>query len=212
MHPKHDFEEIRSHNPTKGSMRYSSSVTNILLYIQVVRVPYTNRVVLHYYYFIVAHSGSSTGQKTWARHIISFFDLLPWKLVETYGGSRFISLSVEISIEVGGSRFTSMEVVGSFHGNAWTFPLLVEVEASIASIDCSFHEYSLVRAKLSWASKYPNIVPPTSEVLQTSSWFHKTSIRVHQFPLDLLPWKFPATSMESFIEFNLFYGSFHGSQ
>ena len=121
MHPKHDFEEIRSHNPTKGSMRYSSSVTNILLYIQVVRVPYTNRVVLHYYYFIVAHSGSSTGQKTWARHIISFFDLLPWKLVETYGGSRFISLwkypskLVEVDLLPWKLLEASTETHGRFH-------------------------------------------------------------------------------------------------
>ena len=55
------------------------------------------------------------------------------------GGSRFTSM--EISVEVGGSRFTSMEVSRSFHGNTWKFPLSVEVEASIASINCSFHEY-----------------------------------------------------------------------
>ena len=57
-----------------------------------------------------------------------FFDLLPW---------RFPLLS----IDVGGSIFTSMEVSGSFHGSTWKCPLSVKLEASIASINCSFHEY-----------------------------------------------------------------------
>ena len=72
-----------------------------------------------------------------------------------FGGSRFISMETNIrpwklpwkSVEVyllpwkiGGSRFTSMEISGSFHGNAWTFPVSVEVESSIASVNCSFHE------------------------------------------------------------------------
>ena len=43
-------------------------------------------------------------------------------------------------MEVGGSIFTSMAVSGSFHGSTLKFPLSVEVEASIASINCSFHE------------------------------------------------------------------------
>ena len=93
------------------------------------------------------------------------FDLLPWKLVGTsmettilvnlltckpiyLHGSQFTYMevdgsifnSMEISTEVGGSRFTSMEVSGIFHGKTWKFPLSVEVEASIASINCSFHE------------------------------------------------------------------------
>ena len=55
------------------------------------------------------------------------------------GGSRFASM--EISMEVGGSRYTSMEVSGSFHGSPGKFPLAVEVKASIASINCSFHKY-----------------------------------------------------------------------
>ena len=63
-----------------------------------------------------------------ARHIISFFDLLPWKFPLTsmelsmeVGGSIFVAMG--ISMEVGGSRFTSMEVGGSFHVSAWKFPL-----------------------------------------------------------------------------------------
>ena len=48
---------------------------------------------------------------------------------------------MEISMEVGGSRFTSMQVSGSIHGNTWKFPLSVEVEASIAAVNCSFHEH-----------------------------------------------------------------------
>ena len=58
-------------------------------------------------------------------------------LVETsmaVGESRYNS-SMEISIEVRGSRFSSMEVSGSFHGSTWKFPLSEEVEASIASIN-----------------------------------------------------------------------------
>ena len=35
----------------------------------------------------------------------------------------------------------SMEVSGSFHGSTWKVPLPVEVEASIASINCSFQEH-----------------------------------------------------------------------
>ena len=49
------------------------------------------------------------------------------------GGSRFTSM--EISMEVGGSRFTFMKVSGSSHGSTWKLPLSVEVEASIASIN-----------------------------------------------------------------------------
>ena len=52
------------------------------------------------------------------RLIIYFFDLLPWTfpLTAVEVGGRFTS-SMEISMEVGGSRFTSMTVSGSFHGN-----------------------------------------------------------------------------------------------
>ena len=34
-----------------------------------------------------------------------------------------------------------MEGSGSFHGSTWKFPPSVEVEASITSINCSFHGY-----------------------------------------------------------------------
>ena len=54
-------------------------------------------------------------------------------------GSRFASM--EVCVEVGRSGFASMEVSESFHGNTWKFPLSVEVQSSIASIDCSFHEH-----------------------------------------------------------------------
>ena len=77
----------------------------------------------------------------------------PWNLVEVdlFHGSQFTSMevsmevgvsgftSMEISMEDGGSRFSSMEAY-YFHGSTWKFPLSVEVEASIASINCSFHE------------------------------------------------------------------------
>ena len=56
------------------------------------------------------------------------------------GGSRFTGsklTSMEISMEVGGSRFTSIDVGGSFRGGTMSrkFPLSIEVEASIASIN-----------------------------------------------------------------------------
>ena len=57
-------------------------------------------------------------------------------------GGKIIT-SMENSMEVGGSRFTSMEVSGSFHGDIWKFPLSVEMEAAIASINCSFHRHIL---------------------------------------------------------------------
>ena len=51
------------------------------------------------------------------------------------GGSKLTSM--EISMEVGGSRFTSIDVGGSFRGGTMSrkFPLSIEVEASIASIN-----------------------------------------------------------------------------
>ena len=94
------------------------------------------------------------------------------------GGSRLTSMG--ISMEVGGSRFTPMEVSASFHGNTWEFPLSVEVEASITSI--SFHEY--ISWKLRWASIVPYILPPTSTIITNFQLlpqdFHKgppTSVR-----------------------------------
>ena len=93
-------------------------------------------------------------------------------------------------MQVGGSRFTSMEVSGSFHGNTWEIPLSVEVEASIVSINCSFHE--CMPWKLPWASIYPyiffHLLPRVS---QTSRCFYKTCIRVYRLPFVLLPWKSP---------------------
>ena len=62
--------------------------------------------------------------------------------METYmevGRSRFTS--IEISMEGGGSIFSSIAISGSFHRNAWKFLLSVEVEACIASINCNFREY-----------------------------------------------------------------------
>ena len=52
-----------------------------------------------------------------------------------------IRRDVEISMEAGRSRFTSMEVSRGFHGSTWTFPLSTEMKACIASINCIFHEY-----------------------------------------------------------------------
>ena len=67
-------------------------------------------------------------------------NLLPWNL-------PWKSMKKQVCIhgnfyvpEVWGSRLTSLEVSGSFRGSTWKFLLSVEVEASITSINCSFHE------------------------------------------------------------------------
>ena len=99
------------------------------------------------------------------------------------GGSRFTSM--EISMEVGGSVFTSMEVIASFHGNMWT------VEASIASIDCSFHEY--IPWKVARASMYPYILPSTSK------------------PITKLPGASTRLTLTLTLSFNLSWSYLHGS-
>ena len=71
-------------------------------------------------------------------------------------------------MEVGGSRFTSMGVSGSFHGSTWKFPLSVEVEAS---------------------STYVDLFPRVSK---TVSYFQKTNPNPNLNPnlqLQLPPWK-----------------------
>ena len=51
------------------------------------------------------------------------------------------STPMEISTDVGGTIFASLEVSGSVYGTAWTFPPSEEVKACVASTNCSFHEY-----------------------------------------------------------------------
>ena len=65
------------------------------------------------------------------------------------------------------------------------FPLMVEVEVSIASIICRLYDH--IRWKLPYTPVYFHLLPRVS---QTCSCFRKTSVRVHQVPFDLLPWKF----------------------
>ena len=115
-------------------------------------------------------------------------NLLPWKPPWKSVESDYFHLNFH---EVGGCRFTFMEVSGSFHGSTWKFPLSEEVEASVASINCSVHEHS--PWKLPYTPTYFHLLPRLS---QTSSCFYKTSIRDHRLPFDLLPWWFPPTSME----------------
>ena len=64
--------------------------------------------------------------------------LLPWKQIY-FGGCTFTFMI--FPQEVCGIGFKSIEVSGSFHGNTWTFPLSMKVEALNASINCSFHEF-----------------------------------------------------------------------
>ena len=93
---------------------------------------------------------SSFFHKTSIRVLQLPFGRLPWKFPVT-----------SFYMEVGGRRFTCMEfsmelwkfpwklvevdyfmdVSRSFHGSTWHFPLSVEVEASIACINCSFHQH-----------------------------------------------------------------------
>ena len=91
---------------------------------------------------------------------------LPWKLV-------------------GVDLLPCIEVSGSFQGNIWKFPMSVEVEASVTSINCSVHEY--FPWKLPWASIYPYILPPATTSITTSSCFHKTNPNPNP-TLELPPW------------------------
>ena len=59
-------------------------------------------------------------------------DLLPCELVEA--GSTW-------------------EFCGSFHGITWKFPFSVEVEASIATVNCGFHEYIAVETSVSFCMR-----------------------------------------------------------
>ena len=115
-----------------------------------------------------------------------------------------------------------MEVSGSFHGNASKFPQSVEVEPSMASIKCGFHEY--IPRKLLWASTYLYILPPTSMSIANfqllAQDFHKgppsstrsTSMEVStnvrgQFhgnksasmEVNLFPWKLPWKTVEIYL-------------
>ena len=123
---------------------------------------------------------------------------VPTNFHRKFHGSKFTSMetftevsgrivtSMGISMEDGGSRFTSIEVSRSFHGSTWKFLLSVEVEASIASISCmdifcgSFHE-------IPHTPTYFCLLPRVS---QTSSCFHKTNRNRNPNPkLELPPWK-----------------------
>ena len=86
-------------------------------------------------------------------------------------------------MQVGRSEFTFMEVSGSFHESTRKFPLSVEMEASIASIDCSFHNGRF--HELPYNPTYFRLHPRIS---RTSSCFHKTNSNPN-LKLELPPWK-----------------------
>ena len=105
-------------------------------------------------------------------------------------------------MEVGRSRFTHMEVSGSFHGSTWKFPLSVEVEASIASINGSFHEHipwklpllpsiasstNIFNGSFHELSYTPTYFHLLSRVSQTSTCFQKTNPSPNPKP-ELPPW------------------------
>ena len=103
---------------------------------------------------------------------------LPWKSIFFHGsfhGRRRnnISTSIENSSEAGGSRFTSMQVSGSFHGSTWF---------SVVRRSGSFHRSHqmklpriLFRASFHGLSYIPIYCYLFPRVLQTSSCFHKTN-------------------------------------
>ena len=115
----------------------------------------------------------------------------PWKSVEV----DLLRNSMEIPMEVGGTVGllpwklvkASIEVHGSFRCR-WklNLPLLPSIAPSTNIFRGSFHE-------LPHTPTYFYL----TQIPQTSSFFHKTSIRVHRLPFDLLPYTFPSTSMEA---------------
>ena len=86
-----------------------------------------------------------------------------------------------------------MEMHGSLHCRwKWKLLLFPSTAASVNIFRGSCRE-------LPYTPTYFHL----PRVSQTSSYFHKTSIRVYRPPFHLLPWKFPPTSMETSIEVNL---------
>ena len=155
-------------NPTRA---YKPSVLNYVDFSLRYHVTFTAVYRIHIARKIRHH--------TRARHIISLFRSTSKEVSTNFHWSKFTSvetsieiggiifISMEISMEVDGSRFTSIEVSGTFHGNTCKVPLSVGVEASIAYISWSFHQY--IPWKLPWASIYLYILPRTSASIKTSS-------------------------------------------
>ena len=100
-------------------------------------------------------------------------------------------------MEVGGNRFTYVEVSGRFHGSTSTLPPSVEVEASITSIICSLYVYYGSFHELPYTPPYCFYF---YEYCKTSCCLYKTSIGVHRLPFDQRLWNFngnKSTSMEA---------------
>ena len=133
-------------------------------------------------------------------------DLLPWEWIDFHIEVNLLSWkSIHFHGNSHGGRWklifpsmeNSMEVSGSFHGNTWNFPLSVEVGASIASINCSFHEY--IPWKLPRASIFPYVIPSISTNITNFQLlpqdFHKgpsTSVRstcIEVSTTSMVPWK-----------------------
>ena len=109
-------------------------------------------------------------------------DLLPWK---------FPWKLVEVDLLPWKLVEASVELHKFFHCRwKWELPLLLAVAVSTNTFRGSFHEFPHTHAYLHLLQR----------VSQTSSSFHKTSIRVHRLSFDLTPWKFPPTSMETSME------------
>ena len=117
-------------------------------------------------------------------------DLLPWEI-------PWKLLEVDLLHRTSWTfpLLTSMELHGSFHSRwKWKLPLLASIIASSTNtILGSFHE-------IPYTPTYSHLLPRVS---QTSSSFHKISIRVHRFirvhrlPFDLPTRKTPPTFRET---------------
>ena len=109
-------------------------------------------------------------------------DLPPWK---------FAWKLVEVDLRPWKLVKVSMEIHGSFHCR-WKckVPLLPSIAAST----------NIFRGRV---LERPYTSTYFYQLSRVSSCFHKTSIRVDQLPCDLLPWKFPSSSMKG----KSFYGS-----
>ena len=111
------------------------------------------------------HKDPSTSVRSTSMEVSTWFHgYFPWNWIYIHG-SQFSS------VQVGGNIFSCMEIAKEF-----VFPwkymelsLSVEVEATIASTNCSFHEY--IPWKLPWASISPTYFHLLPRASQTPGYF-----------------------------------------
>ena len=118
------------------------------------------------------------------------FRVRVWMSCRTYRSSGYghecpTKLTQVLCRVIPGVNTPAMVLYVPYRTQRLKFPLMVEVEVSIASIICRLYDH--IRWKLPYTPVYFHLLPRVS---QTCSCFRKTSVRVHQVPFDLLPWKF----------------------